>query len=177
MSKSKVTIIQDGPYILVGEIFNTPETIKIRDFFQFVVAGKNMSPLSAELDVRLTNADKDRIWEVLIKKVNATDDDFIFDLFLNNRIKEIEALKLSDTNLLIDRIKGFSQCKSNEHKLDSFFKRIRDALAHGRVYRQGKFLVFEDKNKQMTGRIVLTLQCMYDWNEILEQEISIIKGV
>ena len=171
--KTKILIEKDSEYVLPGLIFNTSELTELRDFYQFVLPSSSMTPLSFGIDEKLTTTEKDILWNEMILLAGAVEEDFIFSLFLNNKLQDIAALKLDDNSFVADKVKGFAQCKSpnskgaDEHKVDCLFKRIRDALAHGRVAVSGEFIIFEDKTNQMTGRIVLTLKILKNWKEFI----------
>lgn len=173
-----VDISKESDYCLPSQ---TPlaGNISIQPFFQYIAANTSDSPLSARLDEILTDADKDDVWQKMLDAVGADDNDFVFNSILRNKIQDIQALGLSDTTLVCDKVKGFihqnapdKNGNNSQHKLDAFLKRVRDAFAHGRVAAFGEYLIFEDKVKQLTGRIIVTVDVLEKWMKILEDAIS-----
>ena len=148
-----IDIIKDSQYI---NPLDTPlaEDISIQFFFQYITANATDSPLSACLDKVLSSTEKEDLWESLLRIAGASEDDFLFNSLLRNKIEDIRKMKLSDTTVVCDRVKGFMYIKNRskekeimEYHVDALFKRMRDAFAHGRVSYNGDFFILEDKKK------------------------------
>lgn len=148
------------------------EDISILFFFQYVTANSSDSPLSAHLDEVLSSKEKDELWKSILRIAGASEEDFLFNSILRNKIEDIRRMKLSDTTIVCDRIKGFMHLKNPpkdgkkaEHRIDALFKRIRDAFAHGRVSYNDEFFILEDKKNELTARIVTTLEVLKQWKD------------
>ena len=143
----------------------------------YKLANTDDSPHSLKIDKELSIDQKDKLWERLLESASAMDEDFIFEPILRNKIVRIRELKLSDTTLLCDKVKGFLQHKtskteSNPHKIDTLFKRIRDSFAHGRIAQCNEYLILEDKKNELTGRIIITTSILLDWAKIIDDFIK-----
>lgn len=174
-----VDISIDSPYINPLE---TPlaEDISIQFFFQYVTANSSDSPLSAHLDEVLSSQEKDELWNAILHIAGASEEDFLFNSILRNKIEDIRRMKLSDTTIACDRVKGFMYLKNPpkdgknaEHRIDALFKRVRDAFAHGRVSYNGEFFILEDKKNELTDRIVITLDTLKQWKEYITSIIDV----
>lgn len=156
------------------------EDISIQFFFQYVAANTADSPLSAHLDENLSTTEKDDLWKSLLRLAGASEEDFLFNSILRNKIEDIRKMNLSDTTLICDRIKGFihqnnppKEGKEAGHRIDALFKRMRDAFAHGRISYEGGFFILEDKKKQLTARIVITFDVLKQWKEYITSIIEV----
>lgn len=182
MANNKKTVVVDiskgSTYILPNQ---TPlaNNVEIQPFFQYVAANTSDSPLSAKLDEILTDDEKDDVWSKMLAVSGSDENDFVFASILRNRIQDIQALKLSDTTLACDKVKGFvhqnppaKNGNRSQHKLDALLKRMRDAFAHGRIASVNDYLILEDKREQLTGRIIITVDVLEEWIKILEGRIG-----
>lgn len=168
-------ISKESNYTTIFEfIVPSAEFNSLIEFYLYRMANSSDSPLSYKIDASLTKEQKDTLFSRLLTSIDVSETDFGFDgPFLKNNIGTISKMKLGDKTLEFDRIKGFfHQNKSNEkpsqHKLDAMFKHIRDSFAHGRVGRMGEYLILEDKKKELTARLIITLDALYTWKrEIL----------
>ncbi len=148
-----------------------PEFIELIEFYLYRVAISNDSPLSYKIDVSISDEQKDSLYSNLLSKIGISEADFLFSSFLRNIIKDIRAMKLSDTTLESDRIKGFfhqsnpGKGKPNQHKLDAMLKHIRNSFAHGRVGRIGEYIILEDKANELTARLIITIDALYKWKK------------
>ena len=178
-----IDISQDSDYqsVFLSSI-DSKTLLMIADFFQYRTANSYDSPLSLKIDLLLSEAQKDELFKRLLDSANILDSDILFSSILRNNIKEIREMELSDLTLRCDRIKGFfhqnNQPMKNglsQHKIDSLFKHVRDAFAHGRIASVEPFLLLEDKKKQLTGRLIITIDALLKWKIVVEeylQEIS-----
>ncbi len=164
-----VDISQESNYVLPKSIHGL-ENGELQAYYQYYFANESDSPLSVKVDSILSDAEKDILLNQMFVAINATSNDFIFNSILRNKINDIRSLGLSDTTLTADRIKGFFHIKnSNQHKLDSMLKRIRDSFAHGRIAFDGTYLILEDKTNELTGRLVITIEALELWkSEIIK---------
>ena len=105
-----------------------------------------------------------------MSKANLDESKLVFSPILRNNIEEIRKLELSDNTLNCNCVKGFFQInkKSNQHKLDCMFKRIRDSFAHGRIGAVDDYLILEDKTNELTGRFVVTKDILILWMEVVQ---------
>ena len=148
------------------------EDVSIQFFFQYVTANKKDSPLSAQLDHELSPVEKDELWNLMLESVGATNEQFVFDSFLHNRISSIRRLRLSDNTLICDCTKGFINTSQEPHILDALFKRMRDAFAHGRIGYSDGFFILEDKRNTLTGRIVISFDGLKKWKQTIKDYIE-----
>ncbi len=152
------------------------------DFYQYKAANASDSPLSIKIDVLLSNAEKDELYSKLLEVANLKEEDFLFNSLLRNKIKDIRGMNLSDNTLTCDRIKGFfhqkqpSKSGKIQHKIDSMLKHIRDSFAHGRISFVNEYLILEDKKNELTSRLVITLDVLIKWKNIIEQYCAEKKG-
>lgn len=173
--EKKIDISKESDYISIFETnYDINELLEIVNFFQYKVANEKDSPLSLKLDSTLSDSQKDILYDTLIQSVHGDYNDFLFNGFLRNGIKEIRIMGLSDNTLNCDKIKGFfhqnnpKTCKKNQHKLDSLFKHIRNSFAHGRIAENNSYLILEDKNKELTGRLIITFSALLLWKKEIE---------
>ncbi len=152
------------------------------DFYQYKAANESDSPLSIKIDVLLSNDEKDELYGKLLDVAGLNECDFLFNSLLRNKIKDIRVMKLSDNTLVCDRIKGFfhqkapSKSGKTQHKIDSLLKHIRDSFAHGRIAFANEHLILEDKRNELTARLVITLDVLIKWKNIIEQYCTEKKG-
>jgi len=167
-SEKIIDISKDSPYL---SIFQTSfeDTPKLVEFYLYRVAEAKDSPLSFKLDVVLNETQKDELFSLLLSKANVDEGKFVFSPILRNDIEEIRKLELSDNTLNCNSVKGFFQInkKTNQHKLDCMFKRIRDSFAHGRIGVVDDYLILEDKTNELTGRFVVTKDILLLWMEVV----------
>ena len=164
-----IDISQDSNYVLPKSIQGL-EDGELQAYFQYYFANEKDSPLSIKIDSLLSDSEKDVLFSNMLSAINVSLNDFIFNAFLRNVINDIRTLNLSDTTISCDRIKGFFQIntKNNQHKLDCILKRVRDSFAHGRIATDGTYLILEDKTKELTGRLIITVGALETWkNEIV----------
>lgn len=171
-----VDISKESKYESIYNLNIDPKMlIMLCDFFQYRTANEIDSPLSLKLDSMLSETQKDELYNNLLKSINANECDFLFNSILRNKIKEIRLMELSDTTLKCDRIKGFFHQKNpnsngaSQHKIDSLFKRIRDSFAHGRIAFVGSYLILEDKKEQLTGRLIITVDALLKWKNVIDE--------
>lgn len=151
--------------------------IDLCDFFLYKTASGKDSPLSLNLDSVLNDDQKDALYSKLMTSSSIHEDSFLFSPMLRNKIKEIRTLELSDSTLKCDRVKGFfhqnnpPQKGRKQHKLDAIFKHIRDAFAHGRISFVNEFIIIEDKKKELTARLVISLSVLTIWKKTIEDYI------
>lgn len=182
LQPSKNTVVdidKDSNYLKPSSIFNEENLTVLQEFYQYRTANEKDSPLSLKIDTILSDSEKDDLWNKLLLSAKVDDSKFIFSSLLRNKISDIQNLELSDTTLKCDGIKGFvhinnppkDPIKSGpaQHKIDTLFKRIRNAFAHGRIAQKDGYIIFEDKLKQMTARIVLTDDVLKNWKNEIEQ--------
>jgi len=172
-----IDISQDSNYVLPKSIHGL-ENGELQAYYQYYFANEKDSPLSIQIDLILDDSEKDVLLSNMLSAINVSLDDFMFNSFLRNDITAIRSNKLSDTTISCDRIKGFFQIntKCNQHKLDCILKRIRDSFAHGRIATDGTYLILEDKTKELTGRLIITVEALELWKtEIIKMMQS--KGV
>lgn len=167
-SENPIDISKDSPYLSIFQI-SFEDAPKLVEFYLYRVAEAKDSPLSFKLDVVLNEAQKDELFSLLLSKANLDESKLIFSLFLRNNIEEIRKLELSDNTLKCNCVKGFFQInkKSNQHKLDCMFKRIRDSFAHGRIGAVDDYLILEDKTNELTGRFVVTKDILLFWMDVV----------
>jgi hypothetical protein len=157
-------------YSSVFECLNIGDIAELVDFYQYKTANTKDSPLSLHLDENLQDAQKEELLIKLLDVAKADRSDFIFDSILRNKIKEIRKMRLSDTTLSCDRVKGFFH-KNNPNKngnrsqleIDSMFKHIRNSFAHGRICFVNDFLILEDKTNELTARLIITIDILKEW--------------
>lgn len=178
-----IDISKDSSYASIFQSnIDCKNLLSLSDFFQYQMANSNDSPLSLKIDLNLSENQKDDLYEKLLKSANITDSDILFSSILRNKINDIRKMKLSDSTLKCDRIKGFFHQKNpsksgiSQHKLDSLFKHIRDSFAHGRIAFVGSFLVLEDKVNEFTGRLVITTDVLCQWKTVIEDYLLEING-
>ena len=177
--ESAVDISRDSAYTSIFSAkFDHDLLLSLCDFFQYKTANEKDSPLSLKIDSKLADFQKDILYKRMLDATGITDGDFLFNPILRNKIKEIRAMKLSDSTLNCDRIKGFFHQKNQrkdgmtQHKIDSLFKHIRDAFAHGRIGFVDTFVIFEDKVNELTGRLIITIDALLQWKAIIEQYLE-----
>ena len=174
-------ICKDSPYSSPIQIFSEDWT-DVHEFFQYYAANSDDSPLSLKMDIEFTETQKDELWKQMLISISAADADFLSDSMLRNRIVDIQGMKLSDTTLVCDRNKGFyhmgraSKSRNKTHKTYWFFKRVRDAFAHGRIAMCNDYLILEDKANELTGRIVITKDALRTWMNAIIKYRNSIKG-
>ena len=151
---------------------------ELYDFYQYRVANSADSPLSLNLDSELSDAQKDELYLRLLKSANICENDLLFSPILRNQIEVIRTMELSDSTLKCDRVKGFFHQKNSknsnppQHKIDSLFKHIRNAFAHGRIAFFDSFLVLEDQKNELTCRLVVTLNVLLKWKNTVKDYLS-----
>ena len=166
--EKSIDLCKDSPYLSIFQAF-IEDAPKIVEFYLYRVAEAKDSPLSLKLDIILNEAQKDALFSLLLSKANTDECKFVFSQFLRNNIEEIRKLELSDNTLNCNCVKGFFQInkKSNQHKLDCMFKRIRDSFAHGRIGVVDDYLILEDKVNELTGRFVVTKDILILWIDVV----------
>ena len=171
MDNQPIDISLESSYV---SPLNTPlsEDISIQFFFQYLTANKKDSPLSAQFDNELSPVEKDELWNLMLERVGATNEQFVFDSLLHNRISSIRRLRLSDNTLICDCTKGFVHVPQGMHRLDALFKRMRDAFAHGRIGYSDGFFILEDKKNTLTGRIIISFDCLKQWKQTITNYIE-----
>lgn len=170
-----IDISKESNYISVFQLYDqSDDFISLIEFYLYRVANSKDSPLSYGIDVSLSTLQKDALYLRLLASIGVSETDFLFNSFLRNTIKTIRTMKLSDTTLESDRIKGFfhqnnsDKKETAQHKLDAMLKHIRNSFAHGRIGCMGQYLILEDKTKELTSRLIITLNALYIWKaEIL----------
>ena len=169
-SNPKDTIKNDSKYTIPFKLWEPEIACALFEFYLYNMASKNDSPLSYGLSDSLDTKAKDDLLNRLLSVAKAGKADFICSRFLNNKLTDIVNLKLSDNTLVCDKTKGFLQSPTNDFTFDILMKRIRDAFAHGRIGRSTDqaFIILEDKNKELTGRIVLPNSMLDIWREEIE---------
>ena len=173
-------ICEESSYSSPIQIFSE-DAADVHEFFQYYAANSDDSPLSMRMDIELTETQKDELWKRMLKSISADDADFLSDSILRNHIIDIQQLKLSDTTLVCDRNKGFyhvghvTKGVNKKHKTYWFFKRIRDAFAHGRIAVCDDYLILEDKTNELTGRIVVTKDALKSWMNTINEYREVIK--
>lgn len=148
------------------------EKSKLQHFFQYLTVEQKMSPLSMGIQEKMDGEEKDLLWQSLLEAAETTEENFIFAPLLRNKIKEIRELQLSDNTLNCDKIKGFVRKNKETHELDEVLNRLRNSFAHGRIAKSGEYLIFEDKRKELTARIVLTFDVLEKWMNIINAFIE-----
>lgn len=181
--KEEIDISIESVYSSVFERFSSCDILDLVDFYQYKTANTKGSPLSLQLDIELSDDQKEELFIKLLDVANADENDFIFSPILRNQIKEIRQLELSDTTLNCDRVKGFfnqSKHKKREGrlqlKIDALFKHIRNSFAHGRICFSNDFLIFEDKVNELTARLIITVDILKQWKLTILQYINDIKS-
>lgn len=174
-NNTNVDISADSNYISFFEI-NRDDKIKkeLFVFYLYKIANSSDSPLSLKLDILLDNTQKNLLFDQLLVEANINENDILFSNILGNEINAIRNMKLSDSTLQCDRIKGFfrqNPPKNNkvQHKIDAMFKHIRDSFAHGRIAINASFLILEDKKQQLTGRFIVTFDVLQKWKSKIEE--------
>ena len=174
-NNTAVDICKDSDYTSVFQFdFQSTDFLSLIEFYLYRIANSKDSPLSYGIDTSLSEVQKDTLYSRLLALIGVPEADFLFSPILRNNIKEIRTMKLSDTTLESDRIKGFflqsnsGKEKIVQHKLDAMLKHIRDSFAHGRVGRMGEYIILEDKVNELTARLIITIEALYIWKaEIL----------
>lgn len=136
-------------YCLPANAFSSMLTYaSIQSFYQYRMVDPAVSVLSNGLSKKLSEMEKDKLWNQLMTAADVSDENFIFGSLLWSWEKEIIALKMSDSTLTCDQIKGVIRWESsliefgsNIHKLDLLFLHIRNAFAHGRIAAVDGFLM------------------------------------
>lgn len=167
-TEKPIDLSQDSPYLSIFKI-SSEVAPKLVEFYLYQVAEAKDSPLSFKLDVVLNETQKDELFSLLLSKANVDESKLVFSPILRNNIEEIRKLELSDNTLKCNCVKGFFQInkKSNQHKLDCMFKRIRDSFAHGRIGVVDNYLILEDKKNELTGRFVVTKNILLLWMDVV----------
>lgn len=172
-STSPIDISKDSDYVLPKSIEKL-ENSDLQSYFQYYFARSDISPLSLDIENKLSDSEKDLLYDILIKRIGASSNDFIFGSPLRSRINDIRKLELSDSTLKIDKTKGFfhvyynPQSRISESKIDSMLKHIRNSFAHGRIAFISDHLIIEDKKNEFSGRLVITIDDLEIWkNEIV----------
>lgn len=171
-SDTAVDISKESNYTSVFQLdVQSAEFIALIEFYLYRVAISNDSPLSYGIDVSLSDEQKDSLYSNLLSMIGVSEADFMFSSILRSKIKDIRAMKLSDTTLESDRIKGFfhqsnpGKGKPIQHKLDAMLKHIRNSFAHGRVGCIGEYIILEDKVNELTARLIITIDALYKWKK------------
>ena len=172
-SEKPIDLSKDSPYLSIFQI-SFEDVPRLVEFYLYRVAEAKDSPLSFKLDVVLNEAQKDALFSLLLSKANVDESKLVFSQFLRNSIEQIRNLELSDNTLNCNCVKGFFQInkKSNQHKLDCMFKRIRDSFAHGRIGIANDYLILEDKVNELTGRFVVTKDILLLWMDLVRTYIK-----
>lgn len=154
------------------------DLVEICDFFQYRTANEHDCPLSFKIDSIFTDAQKDELYNMLLDAADIYKEDFLFNSLLRNRIKDIRMLELSDSTLKCDRIKGFfhqnnpSKNGRSQHQIDSVFKHIRNAFAHGRICFNNEYIIMEDKQNELTARLIISLSALRKWKQTIEEYVK-----
>lgn len=171
-----IDISTDSSYTSIFQAdIDSDMILMLSDFYQYKIANSKDSPLSLKIDSVLSDNQKDELFKKLLNSAGISDSDIIFNSILRNKINDIRKMELSDNTLKCDRIKGFFHQKNkskegtSQHKIDSMFKHIRDSFAHGRISFEGLFLVLEDKVKELTSRLVITIDVLCRWKILIEK--------
>lgn len=174
--EKNIDIFAESAY---SSVFTHHDIVDLVDFYQYKTANSKDSPLSFRLDSILSDMQKDELFRNLLDVANADENDFIFNSILRNKIEEIRRLGLSDNTLLYDKVKGFfHQNNQNTNggrsqlKIDSLFKHLRNSFAHGRICFANDFLIFEDKTKELTARLIITVDILKQWKLTILQYID-----
>lgn len=167
----------------VFSVYADSDASKMLEFFLYYAAPMHTSPLSIDLSNSLSEAVKCDLVRDLCKRAGCSESDFIFYTFRNRSQKnrDLDAACLSDETFTSDRPKGFfSQYVPNntqkgvpECEFDCIVKHIRNSLAHGRLTDAGKYAILEDKNKDLTMRLVIEPGVLLDWADEIQTKIDL----
>lgn len=178
MSKEIDISTESSYFSFLKKYINDYNAIELCEFFQYKTANDADSPLSFKLDKILSDDQKKELFSLLLKEANATNEDFIFNSLLRNKIEDIRSLNLSDTTLKCDKVKGFfhqnnpSTTHRSQLEIDSMLKHIRNSFAHGRISFNDAYLILEDKRKELTGRLIITVDVLKKWKLCIESYLN-----
>ena len=173
----------ESEYELFSQIVSAHDFYTILPFYLYRAAPIETCSLSFDFQSRLSNEEKSslylRLLDNRISSIKATTS-------IQREADWIEQNHLNDEGLVCDKEKGIYLIGSripddNSYALlfDTLLRRVRNSIAHGRVAREGDFLILEDKSQdhknrkkqRLTARFVLLPETLVEWIQILQASI------
>ena len=90
----------------VNAFSSVPTYASIQSFYQYRMVEPSVSVLSNGPSKKLSEMEKNKLWNQLMTAADVSDENFIFGSLLWSWEKEIVVLRMSDSTLTCDQIKG-----------------------------------------------------------------------